>query len=157
MVQGVKVIDGVIQNINPATGELIEPSVAVTTPSEIADAISKANAAQSAWADVPLSERIELLRKSLAAVAPIAEELAETITKEMGKVPFESKLEVDNAIALKGAWLDMVKEANDDVKLVGDDGATSVVVRDPLGVVVVISPWNFPAGEEITAALTNMS
>jgi len=147
MVQGVQIIDGVIQNVNPATGELIEPSVSVKNISEIADTISKANAAQPEWSDVPLAERIDLLRKSLAAVEPIAEKLAETITKEMGKVPFESKLEVSNAIGLKDAWLDMVREANDDVRLVGDDGATSVVVRDSLGVVVVISPWNFPAGE----------
>jgi acyl-CoA reductase-like NAD-dependent aldehyde dehydrogenase len=51
MVQGVLIKDGSIQNTNPATGELIEPSVAVTTPEELADAIQKANDAQTVWGD----------------------------------------------------------------------------------------------------------
>ena len=87
-----------------------------------------------------------LLRKGLAAVEPIAQELSAAITEEMGKIPAEAKSEVDEAIGLKGSWLDMVREANEDVKL-SDGEAESVIVRDPLGVVVVISPWNFPAGE----------
>jgi len=146
MVQGVQIIDGVIQNVNPATGQLIDPSVPVTTSSELADVISRANAAQSEWADLPLSERIALLRQGLAAVEPIAQELANTITKEMGKIAAEAKAEVDEAVEFKGAWLDLVREANEDETL-GDGTAESVIVRDPLGVVAVISPWNFPAGE----------
>lgn len=146
MVQGVKIVNGFILNNDPATGELIEPPVAVTTPSELVDVIAKANAAQLAWGDLPLAERIALLRKGTAAVEPIAQELAETITKEMGKISAEATVEVENAIELKGLWLDMIQEANEDVKL-GDGNAESVIVRDPLGVVVVIAPWNFPAGE----------
>ncbi|KAL9181506.1 hypothetical protein ACHAXT_010311 [Thalassiosira profunda] len=146
MGQGVDVIDGVIRNVNPATGELIEPPVAATTPSELAAAVATANAAQEKWSALPLAERIDLLRKGLGAVESIAEELASTITKEMGKVSAEAKLEVKEAVGLKGDWLDLVKEANEDVVL-GDGEAQSVIVRDPLGVVAVISPWNFPAGE----------
>ena len=59
----------------------------------------------------------------------------------MGKVRSEAKLEVSNAMGLDEAWLDMVQEANEDVVL-GNGESESVVVRDPLGVVVVISPWN---------------
>ena len=81
MGQGVETIDGVIQNVNPATGELIEPPVAATTPSELAAAIVTANAAQEKWSALPLAERINLLRKGLGAVESIAEELASTITK----------------------------------------------------------------------------
>ncbi|KAL3786897.1 hypothetical protein ACHAW5_005915 [Stephanodiscus triporus] len=146
MVQGVKIVDGFILNNDPATGDPIDPPVAVTTPSELVDVIAKANAAQVAWGDLPLAERIALLRKGAAAVEPIAQELTEMITKEMGKISSEAKLEVKNAIELKGLWLDMIQEANEDVKL-GDGEAESVIVRDPLGVVVVIAPWNFPAGE----------
>ena len=149
MVQGVLIEDGVIQNINPATGELIEPSVSVTSPEQLGDIISLANESQPSWGDKSLSERIEAIRQGLLAVEPIADELASVITQEMGKISAEANLEVSNAIALKGSWLDMVKEANEDVHLGGgEEGkAESVIIRDPLGVVAVISPWNFPAGE----------
>ena len=147
MVQGVVVENGVIQNINPATGQLIEPAVNVTSPEELENIISAANASQPSWSDKTLSERIEAIRQGLIAVEPIGDELASVITEEMGKVSAEAKLEVSNAIGLKDGWLDMVKEANEDVHLGGgEEGkAESIVVRDPLGVVVVISPWNVSA------------
>eukprot|EP00585_Thalassiosira_rotula_P012179 CAMPEP_0196141260 /NCGR_PEP_ID=MMETSP0910-20130528/9318_1 /TAXON_ID=49265 /ORGANISM="Thalassiosira rotula, Strain GSO102" /LENGTH=471 /DNA_ID=CAMNT_0041402373 /DNA_START=29 /DNA_END=1444 /DNA_ORIENTATION=+ len=147
MVQGVAIINGVIQNTNPATGELItSPSIKVTTTSELANVISKANVAQAAWSDLPIADRISMIRKGITAVEPITQKLADSITREMGKVPAEALEEVTDANGLKGEWLDMVAKANADVKLPGD-GAESVIVRDPLGVVAVISPWNYPVGE----------
>lgn len=148
MGQGVETIDGVIQNVNPATGQLIaDPPIAVTTPVELADVIAKANAAQDGWGDLSVTERIAFVRKGIAAVEPLADQLAASITREMGKVSAEAAEEVADANGLKGAWLDMVAEANADIDVVGGDGATSRIVRDPLGVVAVISPWNYPVGE----------
>jgi succinate-semialdehyde dehydrogenase/glutarate-semialdehyde dehydrogenase len=74
----------------------------------------------------------------------IADDLAAVITLEMGKIAAEAKEEVADVIAMKDAWLNMVKEANEDVYLGGNEegDAESVVIRDPLGVVTVISPWN---------------
>lgn len=148
---GVNIIHGILQNINPATGELLFPSISITTPSELSSILSKAKIAQRVWSDFPLSKRIELLRESITTgIQPISQQLATTITNEMGKVFSESQLEVQQAIELKGKWLDMVQEANEDVVLVDDEdinndgntSAESVVVRDPLGVVAVLSPWN---------------
>ena len=144
MVQGVVIENGVIQNRNPATGELIQPAVSETSPTQLEDIISKANAAQIGWSDKTLAERVAAIREGLSAVEPIADKLADTITQEMGKIAGEAKLEVKNALALKDSWLDMVKEANEDVHLGGGAAgeSESVIIRDPLGVVVVISPWN---------------
>ena len=149
MVQGVLIKNGIIQNINPATGEIIQPYVAVTTPSALAEVIRKANDTQETWGEVPLSERISLLRKAVANMENSFDQLCETITVEMGKVTAEAKSEVNDALALKDEWLDLIEEANQDVHLGGDkDGEPeSVVVRDPFGVVAVLSPWNFPVGE----------
>jgi len=147
MVQGVEIKDGFIQNVNPATGALITPLVPVSTPDQVAEAITLANRTQqTTWSALPLPKRIELLREGVANIEGIREELIATITKEMGKITAESTDEVDAAIGLKRKWLNMVQEANEDERL-GDGTSESVIVRDPLGVVVVISPWNFPAGE----------
>ena len=148
---GVNIIHGILQNINPATGELLYPSISITTPSELSSILSKAKFAQRVWSDFPLSKRIELLRESLTTgIQPISQQLATTITNEMGKIFSESQLEVQQAIELKGKWLDMVQEANEDMVLVDEEDinnddntiAESVVLRDPLGVVAVLSPWN---------------
>ncbi|KAL3797142.1 hypothetical protein HJC23_000480 [Cyclotella cryptica] len=150
MVQGVVIKDGIIQNVNPATGELIDPPVPVTTPSELSQIIKSANSAQiNEWGPMALPARISLLRKAMASVENTSDELRETITKEMGKIPAEAKVEVENAVALQGKWLDLIQEANEDVHLGGgkEGEPESVIVRDPFGVVVVLSPWNFPAGE----------
>lgn len=147
MVQGVSLEGGVIQNVNPANGELItDPPIAVTTSADLSAVIAKANAAQVGWSDLSLAERVEYVRKAIAAVAPLANKLAASVTREMGKVSAEAKEEVDEANGLGGEWLDLVAEANADVRLQGD-GSESVIVRDPLGVVAVISPWNYPVGE----------
>jgi acyl-CoA reductase-like NAD-dependent aldehyde dehydrogenase len=156
---GVKIINGILQNINPATGERIYPSIAITTPSELSTVVSKAKIAQCVWGNFPLSKRVELLRQSITTgIIPMASQLATTITNEMGKALSESQLEVQAAIDMRGEWLDMVREANEDVVLVEaddnketdadandavvDEAAESVIVRDPLGVVAVLSPWN---------------
>eukprot|EP00957_Ditylum_brightwellii_P121673 9278796-Ditylum_brightwellii.AAC.1 len=59
----------------------------------------------------------------------------------MGKPISEAEDEVKEMIN-KDALLDLIQKANEDVVLGG-----SVLVRDALGVVAIVSPWNFPAGE----------
>ena len=159
MVQGVLIEDGKIHNTNPATGELIEPSVSITSSEQLEDVIATANASQQSWSDKTLSERVAAIREGLIALEPIAGELASTITQEMGKISAEAKLEVSNAINLQGGWLDMVKEANEDLHLGGgEEGmAESVVIRDPLGVVVVISPWNVSVHVSAIASFNGLS
>ena len=148
MVQGVQIKDGIIQNINPSTGQPIHPPVSVTTPDQLYYILQTANISQNDWSDLPLSTRISLLRKSMSAVEQIADNLVGIITEEMGKVPSEAAQEVQNAIALKGEWLDLIQEANEDIHLGGDDdnnnAPESILTRDPYGVVAVLSPWNFP-------------
>lgn len=79
---------------------------------------------------------------------PHAEDLAALITEEMGKVMSESREEVGEALGLKDSWLDMVEEANQELCFENDrTDSQSIIVRDPLGIVAVVSPWNYPVGE----------
>ena len=147
MVQGVEIKNDFIQNTNPASGELILPLVKVTTSPELAAVLKAASSAQPAWAALDLSARVKRIRAGLASLEPQADELAALITEEMGKVMSESREEVGEALGLKGSWLGMVEEANKEVCFENDSNSQSIVVRDPLGVVAVISPWNYPVGE----------
>mmetsp|Transcript_18084 Transcript_18084/g.24872 ORF Transcript_18084/g.24872 Transcript_18084/m.24872 type:complete len:473 (-) Transcript_18084:200-1618(-) len=141
MVQGVKISeDGYIINTNPATNEEIS-RIRTSTQSDIDETIQKANKAQIVWSATPLSQRITLLKKACHVFEQIKSKLSAKITEEMGKPIAEAEDEV-KAMINKDAFLDLIEKANKDEKL-----GSSVVVRDALGVVALISPWNFPAGE----------
>lgn len=153
MVQGVEIVDGAIVDRNPSTGQVIA-RVPVSTRQDVLDAVERSVAASDAWAATPLDERIALLRQGCAVLGRSAGELADRITEEMGKPKAEAAEEAEGAVD-KDAFLDLVQKANADELLGGDDdeGPQSLVIRDPLGVVVVISPWNFPSDEILLLTL----
>lgn len=145
MVQGVLIENGVLKVRNPANGEIVG-QVKCTTVEEVNQAISRAKVAQVAWSEKSLDERVQLLRECLEELSKHTDELAETITKEMGKVLSEAEDEVRGATH-KDYWLELVQEANEPI-IVGH----ACIVRDPHGVVAVCSPWNFPADEILLLA-----
>jgi succinate-semialdehyde dehydrogenase/glutarate-semialdehyde dehydrogenase len=140
MVQGVTIENGCIINLNPATDEIIS-KVPCTLTTDIDAMIQTAANAQKAWAKVPAKDRIDLLRKGLTELAKQSIKLQHLIVSEMGKPLEEAKQEVDGAVS-KDAYLDILLQA-----LAPKQHATSRVIRQPLGVVAVLSPWNFPADE----------
>merc|ERR1719277_934684 len=78
------------------------------------------------------------------------------ITAEMGKVLAEAREEVMGA-ADKDEMIDLVAAANVDEVVGEPGGAQSLIVRDPLGVVAVLAPWNFPADEILLLAIPAMA
>ena len=159
MVQGVEITDdGMIIDRNPATG-LIIAKVSVSTKQDVLDAVERSVSAQTSWAATPLDERIARLKEGCAVLGRSVDELARSITEEMGKPIGEAREEAAGAVD-KDEFLDLVQKANAD-ELLGDEddneeggeGSQSLVVRDPLGVVAVISPWNFPSDDILLLAL----
>lgn len=140
MVQGVSIDDGCLVDLNPATEEIIA-RVPCSTRAEVDSMVNLANKQRSTWKDTPATERISLLRKGLEALSTKADELAELITKEMGKPISEAREEVQFATQ-KSKYFDIMEAAMQDRR-----HGSSVVVRQPFGVAAIISPWNFPADE----------
>lgn len=132
---------------NPADGSLIE-KVACSTPEEIDSKIRLLQQQQIKWCMVPLEERVQFLRDAIHHLvvdesgADAPDTLATLISREMGKTLLESRYEVNDIISLSGDMLTFVKEANEPQYI-----ENACIVRDPLGVVALLSPWNFPAGE----------
>jgi len=146
MVQGVLIENGCIVNTNPATGEVIS-RVACTTPSEVDQLVAKAKEAQLEWSCKDAMDRVTFLRNSLKALSEQAEKLATLMVQEMGKPLSEAKEEMEGAVK-KDDFMDILEQAQKPQTF-----GSSIVVREALGVVVVLSPWNFPVDEILLLAL----
>jgi len=152
MVQGVEIVDGYIIDRDPATGEVIE-KVKCATPEEADEVIENARNAFEDWhMNYSLDQRLILLKEGLAALAVVRDDLALMITREMGKVGSEAADEVNGATD-KAAWLELVADANRPITVGKPDGGQAMIMRDAMGVVVVLAPWNFPADEILLLSL----
>ncbi|MEO8482935.1 MAG: CoA-acylating methylmalonate-semialdehyde dehydrogenase [Acidobacteriota bacterium] len=130
--------------MNPATGEEID-RVPMSSAIEVDAAVQAAARAFPAWRRVPVTERIQFLFRLKAGLEAQFEDLARTITLECGKTLAESRGElrraIENVEVACGAPT-MVQGYNSEDIAAGID---EIMIRQPLGVCAIISPFNFPA------------
>ncbi|MBY0547731.1 MAG: aldehyde dehydrogenase family protein [Candidatus Obscuribacterales bacterium] len=117
---------------------------ALSGPDDVKAAVDAAERAFTAWRRTPAPARAELLFKAAQLLEARKEELARTMTREMGKVLKEARGDVQEAI-------DMAKYmAGEGRRLFGQTVPSelpnkfAMSVRAPIGIVGVITPWNFP-------------
>jgi acyl-CoA reductase-like NAD-dependent aldehyde dehydrogenase len=130
---------------NPATG-LVVAEVPEDAPSTIAAKFEAAQAAQAGWAAVPLGDRIGRLRRFRDRLVGSKEDLARTLTAEVGKPIRQSWAELDAMPDRIDFFLDNVERVME-VETVHADptkGLEERVAYEPLGVVANISAWNYP-------------
>ncbi len=129
---------------DPATTDTIA-EVASATPEDATAAVAAAAAAQDGWAATPPRERAELLRSAWEAMQDHRQELAELIVAESGKPMSDATGEVDYAAEFL-RW-----NSEEAVRIRGEVGVAPagdkriLVHHVPVGVVVMVTPWNFPA------------
>ena len=130
--------------INPATGEVLatlpDMGAAETTP-----AIDAAYAAQVTWAARPAKERAVILRKWFDLMIANADELAAILTAEMGKPLPEARGEILYAAAYVEWYAEEAKRIYGETIPAPSNDKRMIVVKQPVGVVGTITPWNFPA------------
>ncbi len=134
---------GVLENHNPATGEVI-CAFASASAADTQRAIDAARAAQPAWGDMPGPNRGAVLDKAAALIAARADELAETLTREEGKTLAEAKGEVLRARDIFKYYAGEGFRAGGDVIPANTPDTLLYTRREPLGVIGIITPWNFP-------------
>jgi len=129
--------------VNPATGDVVA-RWPVGCADDVTSAVTAATAAQPGWATLPLAERIAHLERVADTVAAHAEELAELQCREMGKPVALGRAFIESGVAaLRGAYAE-ARTYRFDVTTEHEDGSVTRVLRHPLGVTAVITPWNFP-------------
>src|SRR5437764_12163348 len=129
--------------LNPATGEEIA-QVPNMSADEVDAVVAKAKAVLPEWLDTTPKERSELLLKLADVIDDNAEELAQIESRNVGKPLMVSRDEMpfsaDNLRFFAGAARNLEgKSAGEYIR-----GYTSLVRREPLGIVAGITPWNYP-------------
>jgi len=141
-----------IKVINPATEEVIE-EIEVATEEKVKQAVANARKAFPIWSSTSLNERIEFIKKLIPLIEQKKDEIAQTITKEMGKPISSSYEEPLRVIDSINFYVDNIKDhLKEEVVYQGKD-EKDIIVYDPLGVVAIITPWNYPLTTVFTPLL----
>lgn len=128
---------------NPATGDHLA-TVRDYSDSEVADCVAATTAAFPAWAKKTAKERSAILRRWFDLMLAHQEELAQLITAECGKPLAEARGEVLYGASFLEWFAEEAKRAYGDVVPTHNAGARIIVIKQPIGVVSAITPWNFP-------------
>ncbi|MGQ3291237.1 MAG: NAD-dependent succinate-semialdehyde dehydrogenase, partial [Shinella sp.] len=129
---------------NPATGEKLA-TLPEMGADETAAAIDAAYKVQPAWAARPAKDRSVLLRKWFDLIVANADELAAILTAEMGKPLAEAKGEILYAASYVEWYAEEAKRINGETIPAPSVDKRMLVIKQPVGVVGTITPWNFPA------------
>jgi acyl-CoA reductase-like NAD-dependent aldehyde dehydrogenase len=139
---------GTLQSLNPATLETVG-EVKITRPEEVAGIVRKAREGFPAWRDLGLKKRTRILKNAQRLLLERADDLARMITLEMGRPYVESVvMELEASVDLVGYYADrapkFLKDRNVPLHNIFFRRRKSYVHFEPLGVLGVIAPWNWP-------------
>ena len=129
---------------DPATGDVIA-SVADGTVEDAVAAVDAADAAATAWAATAPRERAEILRRAFDLMTERAGELARLISLENGKALGDAAGEVAYAAEFFRWYGEEAVRGAGSVQTAPSGANRILVVRQPVGICVLVTPWNFPA------------
>ncbi|WP_374311432.1 aldehyde dehydrogenase family protein [Dongia sp.] len=114
------------------------------TPAEIAATLQNAAKAQREWRKVSIAERARILNKAVDEFLKGKDRHAEEITRQMGRPISQSPFEMRGFEERARFMINLAPEALADVSFTDKPGFTRVLHREPLGVVFIVAPWNYP-------------
>ena len=128
---------------NPATGETVA-EVSTVNQSGTEEAIAAAHDAMTSWREVPAKARAQVLRRWFDLMMAHQEDLALIMTTEQGKTLAESRGEVAYGASFMEWFGEQAKRIDGDVIPAPSADKRVVCIKQPIGVVAAITPWNFP-------------
>lgn len=129
---------------NPARTSEIIGYYQQSTIDDLEDAVTAASTAQPGWAAMPAPERGEILLKTALLLEERKEELATLMTREMGKILRETRGDVQIAIDVAKYMAGEGRRPEGETFPSGFPNKFTMTIRHPLGLVGIITPWNFP-------------
>jgi acyl-CoA reductase-like NAD-dependent aldehyde dehydrogenase len=131
------------QTISPVDGSVVFEG-ALDDRSEIERTLTRSHEAFSAWRRLVLSERCDLVHRFVEAAVADADAVAHELTMQMGRPIRDGGGEVGGWLLRGRTMIHLADEALADIHLHEREGFTRFIRREPLGVVFVVAPWNYP-------------
>ncbi len=129
---------------NPATGDVVG-SMPDAAQEDVQTAIDAAEDALEGWKSLPAIERARVLRRSADVIRERKDEIAAVMTAEQGKPLAEAAGEVDYAASFLEWFGGEAERVYGEIPPAMNPANRVLVLRQPVGVVAAITPWNFPA------------
>ncbi|HEY8189486.1 MAG TPA: aldehyde dehydrogenase family protein [Micavibrio sp.] len=134
----------ILRTISPIDGSVYAERP-LNTAADIDRALDLAQKAQKEWRAIPLGQRQAILKKAMEHVVARAQDIAAEITWQMGRPLSQSPGEILRGFQERAkAMIDISTTALADVIPPQIDGFSRLIRRNPLGVVAIIAPWNYP-------------
>ncbi len=136
--------DGLRPNTNPADTADVVGVFTESVAADVTAAVDAATAAQPAWDRVGPIGRAEVLRRASRLIEERIDEFAAAITREQGKRLKEARGEVTRALAILDFTIGEARRLNGVTTPAEEPRTFAMTFRRPLGVVGLVTPWNFP-------------
>ncbi|EJO91575.1 aldehyde dehydrogenase [Ectopseudomonas mendocina DLHK] len=141
-----------LQCISPIDGSVYVERHLASNP-EIQAALARAELAQQTWKRTPLRERIAIGRRAIDAFAARESQLAEELCWMMGRPIRYAAGEIRGFVERATHMADIAEGSLADIRLPDKPGFTRFIRREPLGVALVIAPWNYPYLTAVNAVM----
>ena len=134
--------------MNPATQSTVA-EVSDLGAQHARDAIAAATAAFASWKTVALQQRVDCILQWATLIAENADDLGEIVRLETGKPLPQAKGEAMQCAALLRWFAEQAPQLNEKTPAPGNSGQRNYSIKQPIGVIACITPWNFPAAAVI--------
>jgi acyl-CoA reductase-like NAD-dependent aldehyde dehydrogenase len=138
--------------ISPGDGQLfVERPLA--GDAQVAAALSRAHTAQASWRAISLQDRLEMVERFVGWFEAHRDEVAEEITRQMGRPISQTPGEIRGLAERARYMASIAEEALSDIVPGPKAGFQRFIRREPVGVVVIIAPWNYPLLTAVNAVI----
>ena len=134
---------GRFKTISPVDGSTVFER-SLDGPDEIERTLAAASTASESWRRIALDERCTMVRRFVELAVHDTDAVAQELTMQMGRPIRDGGGEAGGWLLRGRTMIDLAPEALADIELEARDGFTRFIRREPLGVVFVVAPWNYP-------------
>lgn len=145
-----------LTSTNPGKNYEIIGEVEISSEEEIKEKVEKAKIMQTQWKEIGLEERVKNLRRVTEEILKRKEDLAQLAIKEIGMPISQTRFDIEDAVRYFNWYLDNAEKYLFPEIVYEDSGIINKVYYEPIGVVAVISPWNYPLSNFVWGAGQNL-